>query len=103
MRTITLITTGVKTGAFNRPDRKLIVVPESSRYYAARDFIVAVGDGRLQDGAIPASQYAAGVVREVEGGAYGTVWAGTQALMARVAFGLTPKWAFVSSSLSPPS
>ncbi|OIW23334.1 short-chain dehydrogenase/reductase [Coniochaeta ligniaria NRRL 30616] len=94
VRTITLITTGVNTGSFRKPDRKPIRVPESSRYYAARDFIVGVGDGRMQDGAIPAERYAAAVVREVEGGGYGTVWAGTQAWMARVAFGLTPKWAF---------
>lgn len=90
------MTTGVKTGAFSRPDRKPIEVPQSSRYYGIRDFIVSVGDGRLQEGAIPAAQYAASVVREVERGAYGMVWAGTQAFMARVAFGLAPKWAFVS-------
>jgi hypothetical protein len=87
---------GVKTEAFVRPDRKPVEVPDSSRYAGIRDFIVGIGDGRLQNGAIPASRYAEKVVGEVEGGAVGTVWAGTHAFMGRVMFWLAPRAVFVS-------
>src|SRR4051812_8071822 len=96
MRTITLITMGVKTDAFTRPDRKPAEIPDDSRYVGIRDLIVGIGDGRLQNGAISARQYATNVVHEVERGAFGTVWAGTHAFMGRLALWLAPKSVFVS-------
>ncbi|KAK4112857.1 short-chain dehydrogenase/reductase [Canariomyces notabilis] len=91
VRTITLITMGVNTGSFTRPGRKPTVLPESSRYAAIGDFVLGIQDGRMQKGAISPSEFAAKVVSEVEKGAYGTVWAGTQAFIGRLMFWLSPQ------------
>lgn len=101
MRTITLITTGVKTNFFSDPP--VVEIPETSSYYPIRDFIHGLNDGRLQANAISARQYAAKVVREVEKGSAGPVWAGTDAQMSRFGVWLSPQWLFVSLRfLSPP-
>jgi NAD(P)-dependent dehydrogenase (short-subunit alcohol dehydrogenase family) len=97
VRTITLITMGVNTGSFTRPERKPTVLPESSRYAAIGDFVLGIQDGRMQKGAISPSEFAAKVVSEVEKGAYGTAWAGTQAFIGRLMFWLSPQPVLVSN------
>ncbi|KAI2602159.1 short-chain dehydrogenase/reductase [Hypoxylon sp. NC1633] len=89
VRTITLMTTAVKTEfqSNNQPEE----LPQSSRYAHVRDFIYHATDG-LQDGAISARQYAIKVVREVEKGTSGPVWAGTNASMLRYALWLSPQF-----------
>ncbi|KAJ4177094.1 hypothetical protein NW755_014048 [Fusarium falciforme] len=89
VRTITLLTSGVKTGSF--ADYEDIPLPETSHYYKVRQFIHDIADGRLQEGAITPRQYATKVVREVEKGTAGTVWAGTSAFMIRLACWLSPQ------------
>ncbi|KAI0849158.1 NAD(P)-binding protein [Daldinia vernicosa] len=92
VRTVTLITCAVKTGSFDKYQRDEL--PASSKYYGIRDFIYSLSDGRLQDGAISSRQYATKVVREIEGGSTGVVWAGTHALLLRLLCWLLPKSLF---------
>ncbi|OTA82012.1 hypothetical protein M434DRAFT_85027 [Hypoxylon sp. CO27-5] len=94
VRTVTLITCAVKTRGFDNYQRTEIA--ESSKYYEIRDFIYGVTDGRLQDNAISARQYANKVVREIEKGTVGIVWAGTNASLLRLATWLLPQSVFVS-------
>ncbi|KPM42837.1 hypothetical protein AK830_g3728 [Neonectria ditissima] len=89
VRTITLITCAVKTNFF--ADYHHAELPETSKYYGIRDFIQRISDGHLQSNAISASQYATHVVRVVEKGTVGTVWAGTDAGLARLAIWLSPR------------
>ncbi|KAJ3550275.1 hypothetical protein NM208_g65 [Fusarium decemcellulare] len=89
VRTITLLTSGVKTGSFAHYEG--IELPETSHYYEVRQFIHDIADGRLQEGAITPRQYATQVVRAVEKGATGNVWAGTSAFMIRLACWLSPQ------------
>ncbi|KAF4458541.1 short-chain dehydrogenase [Fusarium albosuccineum] len=63
----------------------------SSHYYEVRQFIHDIADGRLQESAITPRQYASQVVRAVEKGATGNVWAGTSAFMIRLACWLSPQ------------
>jgi len=83
VRTITLVTCALKTNAFNNYHG--VELPETSNYYDIRDFIHTLTDGRLQATAISSRQYAIKIVREVEKGTVGTVWAGTDALLSRLA------------------
>ncbi|KAI1846146.1 hypothetical protein JX265_010524 [Neoarthrinium moseri] len=89
VRTITLITFAVKTDSFSKYHQ--FALPETSNYFEIRDFIYSLSDGRLQDGAISARQYAIEVVREIEKGSVGTIWAGTNAWLSRFAFSLLPQ------------
>lgn len=101
VRTITLITCATKTNYFanlKRPE-----VPETSPYYEIRDVIYGFTDGHLQAGAISARQYAIKVVREIENGAVGPVWAGTNALINRLTLWLSPLLVLVSFGLSYPT
>ncbi|OTB07722.1 hypothetical protein M426DRAFT_228230 [Hypoxylon sp. CI-4A] len=92
VRTITLITCAVKTNAKKNATRAKPELPESSKYIEIRDFIHSLSDGRLQDGGISARQYATKVVRDVEKGTVGTVWAGTSAALFRLVWWLSPQW-----------
>ncbi|KAI0138187.1 short-chain dehydrogenase/reductase [Hypoxylon sp. NC0597] len=92
VRTVTIITCAVKTQAFD--NYQPAEVPESSKYYEIRDFIYSITDGRLQDNAISARQYANKVVREIEKGTVGIVWAGTNAFLLRLATWLSPQPVF---------
>lgn len=94
VRTITLVTCAVKTNFFG--DYHGAEVPETSNYADIRDFIHNLTDGRLQANAISSRQYAIKVVREVEKGTVGTVWAGTDALSARLASWMLPQSLLVS-------
>ncbi|TVY24502.1 Short-chain dehydrogenase cctT [Lachnellula hyalina] len=92
VRTITLVTCAVKTNFF--ADYHPAELPETSKYSDIRDFIHNLTDGRMQRKAISSREYAISVVREVEKGTVGTVWAGTDASMARLAWWLSPQWIF---------
>jgi 1-acylglycerone phosphate reductase len=94
VRVITLITTSVKTSAFDKSEKP--VIPETSYYYVIRDYLARITDGRLQDGAPDPRTYALKVVREVEKGAAGEVWVGKDAGMSRLMCQLLPKSIFVS-------
>lgn len=95
VRTITLITTGVKTNGFAK--EREIQTPETSQYFAIKDFIHSISDGRLQNNAISAREYADKVVREVVKGTVGEVWVGTDAFIARWGWWLSPRFVRVSS------
>ncbi|KAI1378982.1 short-chain dehydrogenase/reductase [Hypoxylon crocopeplum] len=101
VRTITLITCAVKTGFFDT-NRKT-ELPESSKYFEIRDFIYSMADGHLQDNAMSSRQYATKVVREIERGTVGTVWAGTSAWLLRLVWWLAPQSIFdkVVESVAP--
>lgn len=94
VRTITLITCATKTQYFNNVEGAKI--PETSKYYEVRGLVHGLTDGHLQAGAISARQYATKVVREVEKGTVGTVWAGTNALINRLTLWLSPQLLMVS-------
>lgn len=94
VRTITLATSAVKTNS--HVDFPVSEIPETSNYYEIRDFIHGITDGRMQAKAIGANQYANKVVQEVDKGAIGTVWAGTDAFLCRLACQITPQPFFVS-------
>ncbi|KAI9867944.1 MAG: hypothetical protein M1813_007766 [Trichoglossum hirsutum] len=95
VRTITLITFSVKTNFFDGDNRTEI--PETSNYFEIRDFIHGLTDGRLQASGISTRQFATKVVREVEKGAVGKVWAGGDAFVARWGWWLSPQFVRVSS------
>ncbi|KAK9365895.1 hypothetical protein V1509DRAFT_631779 [Lipomyces kononenkoae] len=92
VRTITLITCAVKTNFWSNYHGAEL--PETSNYFEIRDFIHGFTDGHLQANAITSRQYAIIVVREVERGTVGTVWAGKDAFVARLAWWLSPKSVF---------
>lgn len=94
VRTITLITTGVKTNGFS--EYRGIKLPENSRYHGVQDLMRVVGDGQLQANAMDSREYATKVVHAVEKGAVGQVWAGKDALFARLGWWLSPQSVFVS-------
>ncbi|KAI1074919.1 NAD(P)-binding protein [Whalleya microplaca] len=94
VRTITLITTSVKTPAFDTIERPKI--PETSYYYVIRDYLDRMADGRLQEGAPDTRTYAVKVVGEVQNGTVGEVWVGKDAGMNRWALRLLPPLVFVS-------
>ncbi|KAI1387868.1 NAD(P)-binding protein [Hypoxylon trugodes] len=92
VRTLTLITCAVRTHNHLKTPR--LQVPETSHYYAIRDFIHSILDGRLQNNAITARQYATKVVREIEKGSTGMVWVGTSASLFHWVWWLSPKSIF---------
>jgi hypothetical protein len=94
VRTVTLVTCGVKTNAFN--NYYGAELPETSNYRELQDFIHDLADGRLQAKAISARQYSIKVFQKVENGAVGIVWAGTDALLARLGWWLSPQSVLVS-------
>ncbi|KAI0900057.1 NAD(P)-binding protein [Annulohypoxylon nitens] len=94
VRTLTLITTSVKTPAFDNIDKPK--VPESSYYYVIRDYITRMSDGRLQEGSPDTRTYALKVVAEVQKGTVGEIWVGKDATMNRWALRLLPSPLFVS-------
>ncbi|KAI9705381.1 MAG: hypothetical protein M1820_005211 [Bogoriella megaspora] len=88
VRTITLITTAVKSRAFANIEP--VDIPENSRYHGIRDYVAEVSDGRLQKDGITAKQYGLEVVREVERGTTGKAWVGGGATSARYGTWLLP-------------
>ena len=97
VRTITLITLAVKTNS--QQTYQQIEVPETSYYYKIRDLIYRLTDGSMQEGAITPRQYANKVVRAVEKGISGPVWAGTHAFTAHWGWWLSPQFVKVSCTL----
>ena len=94
VRTLTLITTGVKSNVF--ANLKPIDIPEKSYYYSIRDYIRETSDGRLQKDGITAKEYGLKVVREIENGTTGKCWVGGQAQSARYGAWLLPNSMMVS-------
>ena len=94
VRTITLITLAVKTNA--QTNHRRFELPETSYYYKIRDLIHRLTDGSMQEGAITPRQYATKVVREVEKGTSGPVWAGTHAFTGRWGWWSSPQSVKVS-------
>lgn len=99
IRTLTLVTTSVKTPAFDNIEKPQI--PETSYYYVIRDYIQRLADGRLQEGSPDTRTYALKVVSEIEKGKTGEVWVGKDATMNRWALKLFPQSVFVSSPALP--
>lgn len=97
VRTLTLITTGVKTNAFT--NLKPIDIPANSHYFSIRDYVREVSDGRLQKDGITPKQYGSKVVREVEKGTSGKFWVGGDATSARYGAWLLSDWMMVKCSL----
>lgn len=94
IRTITLITTSVKTPAFDNVQMPRI--PKTSHYYVIHDYIYRLGDGRLQDGGLDPLIYGLTVVEELEKGKSGNIWVGKDAGMSHWAWKLLPTSLFVS-------
>ena len=94
VRTLTLVTTAVKSNAF--VNQTPIHIPQDSYYYPLRDYIKEQSDGRLQKDGITAKHYGYQVVREVEKGTTGKVWVGGGAVSARYGAWLLPNWMMVS-------
>jgi 1-acylglycerone phosphate reductase len=94
IRTMTLITTSVKTPAFDNIDKPK--VPETSYYYVIREYLERLADGRLQEGAPDTRTYAINVIGEIERGVIGEVWVGKDANINHWALRLLPKRIFVS-------
>jgi 1-acylglycerone phosphate reductase len=94
VRTMTLITTSVKTPAFERIEKPQI--PQSSYYYVIHEYIESLADGRLQEGAPDPRTYALKVVAAIEKGTTGDFWVGKDATVNRWSFKLLPKSLFVS-------
>jgi short-subunit dehydrogenase len=94
VRTITLLTCAVKTNFFENYQE--VTLPNTSKYHGIQDFIRTLTDGSMQAKAISSKQYATKVVQEVDKGATGTVWAGTDAFSARMVVALSPNSVIVS-------
>ena len=95
VRTLTLVTTGVKSNVFanlNPPK-----IPESSYYRGLQEYIDEQSDGRLQASGITAKQFGDRVVREVERGTTGKFWVGGGAASVSYAVRLLPEWMMVSA------
>ncbi|KAF2865190.1 short-chain dehydrogenase/reductase [Massariosphaeria phaeospora] len=92
VRTITLITTSVKTPAFERIEKPHI--HDSSYYFVIREYLERLADGRLQEGAPDARTYALKVLAEIERGATGEIWVGKDAGMNRFAVKWFPQMVF---------
>ena len=90
MRTITLITLGVKSTSDRTPNQ--IDIPETSPYFPIRSLVHNVLDGHLKAGGITTRGYAKQVVREVEKGSSGMVWAGGNAGLVGWAWYLSPQF-----------
>jgi 1-acylglycerone phosphate reductase len=97
VRVITLITTGVRTQFFSAP--MVTPLPETSPYHPVREFVASMADGRLQKNAISAEEYAVSVVKAVESGRTGILWAGSDSYMG-LFMGLLPQFVVVSAILS---
>lgn len=95
VRTITLITTSVKTPAFDNIEKPKI--PVTSYYSVIRSYIEGLSDGRLQEGAPNTRTYALKVIGEVEKGTVGEIWAGKDAGVNRWAVWILPQSIFVST------
>lgn len=95
VRTLTLVTTSVKTPAFdNIPKPK---IPEKSYYYVIRDYLDRLTDGRLQEGAPSTRTYGLKVVAEIAKGTTGEIWVGKDAGINRWASKWLPQSLFVSA------
>ncbi|KAI0124992.1 short-chain dehydrogenase/reductase [Xylariales sp. AK1849] len=94
VRTITLITTSVKTPAFSNV--AMPKIPEASYYYVIRDYIYRLADGRLQEGAPDPLTYGLRVVKEIDNGTVGEIWVGKDAGMNHWAWKLLPSSVFDS-------
>lgn len=94
VRTLTLVTTSVKTPAFENIEKPNI--PETSYYYVICEYLERLADGRLQEGAPDTQTYALKVIGEIEKGSTGELWVGKDAGMNRWALRLLPKSVFVS-------
>ncbi|PNP54780.1 hypothetical protein FNYG_15610 [Fusarium nygamai] len=92
IRTITLLTSAVKTNFF--PEHPAADIPDNSQYFEIKDFIHGLVDGRMQENGISAKQYATKVVGEVEKGTVGVVWAGKDASILRLLSWLLPQSVF---------
>lgn len=101
VRTITLITSGVKTKSF--AEYQAFELPENSSYLQIQDFIRDIGNGRLQANAMDSREYAAKVVRAVEKGTVGQIWLGKDAFLARLGWWLSPRSVFVGLTTFPSS
>ena len=98
VRTITLVTLAVKTDAFSRDLRTEIA--KNSNYFEIKDFIHGLTDGQLQASGISTRQFATRIVREVEKGTAGPVWAGAYASILRLGWWMSPQFIRVSVVLS---
>jgi hypothetical protein len=98
IRTLTLITTSVKTVAFDRLEKPN--VPETSYYYVIRDYIGRLADGRLQDGSPDTRTYALRVLAEIEKGTTGELWVGKDAAINRWSLRLLPRSIFVRLTMA---
>ncbi|KAK7921484.1 short-chain dehydrogenase/reductase [Apiospora marii] len=94
VRTVTLVTTSVKTAGFDNVQMPRI--PEESYYYVIRDNLYGLADGRLQEGAPDPLTYGLEVVKAIDAGRTGEVWVGKDASMNRWSFKLLPKSVFES-------
>lgn len=94
VRTITLMTGGVKTKFFDNYIQRQ--VPETSYYIGAKDAIQKMGDGSLQDSGVDRYAYASKVVQAVERKESGKLWVGGGAVPAKWALWLLPQWGVVS-------
>jgi short-subunit dehydrogenase len=97
VRTITLLTCAVKTNFFENYQE--VTLPDTSKYHGIQDFLRTLTNGSMQAKAISSKQYATKVVQEVDRGATGTVWAGTDAFSARMVVALSPNSVIVSFEL----
>ncbi|KAJ9603913.1 hypothetical protein H2200_011435 [Cladophialophora chaetospira] len=90
VRTLTLVTTGVKSNSF--ANLELPKIPEGSYYRGLQGYIEEQSDGRLQANGITGKQFGDRVVREVERGTTGKFWVGGGAASARYGVKLLPGW-----------
>ncbi|CAJ2501949.1 Uu.00g048020.m01.CDS01 [Anthostomella pinea] len=78
VRTIALITTSVKTPAFDNVT--MPEIPEGFYYYVIREYLYRLGSGQpLQDGAPDPVAYGLGVVGAIDAGKTGEIWVGKDA------------------------
>ncbi|PMD32221.1 short-chain dehydrogenase/reductase [Hyaloscypha variabilis F] len=89
VRTLTLMTSGTKSSFW--VDFKPTPIPESSYYYGIRDYIAGLGDGRMQNDAMSAEEWAGLVVGAVTKGRTGKYWPGSMAWSVGVMVRLLPQ------------
>ncbi|ETS86476.1 hypothetical protein PFICI_00304 [Pestalotiopsis fici W106-1] len=94
VRSLTLITTSVKTSAFEHTEMPKI--PEMSYYYVIREYIYGMADGRLQEGAPDPLTYGHQVVKAIQKGTTGEMWIGKDAAVNHLAWKLLPSSIFDS-------
>lgn len=97
---VTVMTGSIKTQWFINVPK--LVLPEDSYYTSVEENVAAYARGDLGVPETEVDVYAGRVVRDVLGGAQGTIWRGAQSTIIRLLLPCLPGWLAVSIKAASP-